>query len=163
MTMWIIMGVLVSLIAIFLIVMAIKDKMQLKKQKEETKKLEAKQKESIKNVLVFLEEIYLYNEQLLKDFQPSIGKIKMGDIKIKIKIILTKFSVSNIFTHAKKLEENAKIVAILEKMKKQTPTTWNKKLQNEMLLIKKEIKKLDAKFVKAQRVEFKKIVKGYLK
>lgn len=163
MIMWIIIAILVFLIVIFLIVMAIKDKMQAKKQKEEAKKLEEKQKESIKNVLVFIEEIYLYNKQLLKDFEPSIGKIKMSDIKNKMKKILSKFSDSKIFSLAKKLKENKKIINIFEKMKKETPTTWNRKLSSEMLLIKKEIKKLDGKFIKKQRVEFKKLVKGYLK
>ena len=163
MIIWIIMGVLVAVIVTFMVFMAIKDKLKIKKQKEEEKKLKVKQKSSIKNVLVYIEEIFLHNDKLLRDFEPSIGKLKMSDIKNQMKKILTKFNSSNIFLLAKELKENQKIIDVFEKMKAASSTTWNRKLKDEILLVKKEVKKLDLAFVKKQRMQFKKRLKGYLK
>jgi hypothetical protein len=117
------MGVLVFLIMTFLVVMAIKDKINAKKKKIEFENFKFKQKESIKNVLIFIEEIYLYNENLLKNFKPSIGKMKMGDIKNQIKNIINNYQETKDYVLAEKRKENNKIINIIKNMKKESATT----------------------------------------
>ncbi len=163
MTMWIIMGVLVFLIMTFLVVMAIKDKINAKKKKIEFENFKFKQKESIKNVLIFIEEIYLYNENLLKNFKPSIGKMKMGDIKNQIKNIINNYQETKDYVLAEKRKENNKIINIIKNMKKESATTWKKKFVDDINIVKKEIKKLDKNFVKKERIKAKKILKDLKK
>ena len=163
MTIWIIIGSLVGLVAIFLVVMSIKDRKKAKKEQIEVKELEKQKEESRENVLIYLNEVILDNEKLLKSFIPSVGKIKMGDIKTKARKQLSFYKKENAYKLAMESEKNLKIIEVFESFIKENSNIWSKKFKKEIDDIETEIKNMDKSFVDKYKKTCHEIMKKAIK
>ena len=134
-TLYIILGILVGAIIIFLFVSSLLDRKKRKKlyQKELVKKND--EKAANMRVAIILKFIIDQNEALLKKFVPSVGKIKMSDIRIKARNSLQILEHSEPYSHLKVSESI--IVEIFEKLKTHNANIWNKKLDHETKIITK--------------------------
>ncbi len=159
MTMWIVIGSLIGVVAIFLIVMSIRDKRKVKIVKKENEELELSRIQSKDNVIIFLNEIIDNNNVLLKNFVPSVGKYKMGDIRLGAKTTMEKFRRTKEFQLASTTEKNEKLVETFEKFYNINSNIWNKKLPIEISEIKKRISEMDKELIKNFKPEVKKLIK----
>lgn len=160
MTLWIIIGSLVGVVAIFLVVMSIKDRKKTKLREAELK--EVNQKKSVANAqtIVFLNELINKNEKILKDFVPSVGKYKMGDIREKAKKALNDFQKGTIYKFASDLEDNKKTMEIFDQFKTTNSNTWSKKLANEIKELEEVQKEMQKDFIKEAKEETKEYFEG---
>ena len=139
-TLYIILGILIAAVITFLIVTSIFDRKKRKKLKIE-KDIEDKEKSNAKKefvaILIF---ILKKNQELLNDFQPSIGKLKMSDIKNKARDTITILERSKIYNFVKMLEDK-EIIDIFVKLKTNNSNIWKKKLTNEIEILNNIAKK----------------------
>lgn len=81
MIMWIILGSLIGIVAIFLIVTGVMDKKRSKKLKIQKQLEENLRKDSTDLIALWIMIVVEENQRLLNEFIPSIGLIKMQNIK----------------------------------------------------------------------------------
>lgn len=125
-TLWIILGALVGIVAIFLIVASIKDRKKVKHVKELEKQALLAAKASVGSVAIYINLVAQANRKLLKHFVPSVGKLKMSDIKAKAKEALKELEKSDAYTLALKSESKDKIKKGFEELKHSNSNTWDK-------------------------------------
>lgn len=159
MTLWIIIGSLVGVVAIFLVVMSLKDRKKMKVKKQEEQRVEKIRNDSRFNLIVFLNVLISENEKLLSKFVPSVGKLKMGDIRAKAKKALKNFKDSEEYKHAEESESNKKLIGVYNKFESANSNTWAKALKTEVKDLEKAQSELDANFVKEYKKEALKLVK----
>ena len=111
-TMWIILGGLIGVVVIFLLVTTTLDRKKKKKVAAKKKTLDAGVAASGKNISNEVKRVVKRNEKLLKDFVPSIGKLKMSDINMKSKDALVKLKKSEDFKLLKHIEKEFKSFSI---------------------------------------------------
>ena len=162
MYLWIIIGILVGVVTLFLIVMSIKDRKKEKLRKIELIELEKKQKQARGNVIVFLDELIIQNNKMLDNFQPSIGKIKMKNIKNISRTNLLKYKKTEEYKLASAIKTNEKIIKYFKLFLDEYSNNWNKKLKKEINYIQKEVVFLDKEFQKVYRKEIKKNIEKEL-
>lgn len=138
MTMWIILGALVGVVAIFLVVASILDKKKQKKRKEEIKIMEKAKEEAAERTMVFLMLAMEKNREALENFVPSVGKVKMGEIRKQSKDALAKFMKTNTYTFLKSAEANTKTFEIFKKFNTTNSNIWETKLADEIKVLKKK-------------------------
>ena len=151
MTLWIIIGSLVAVVAIFLVVMSIRDR---KKLKVEKKQIEAKEKainDSRENVIFYMNVVIEQNDKLLKEFIPSVGKLKMSDIRDRAKKALKEFKFEEEYKLAADGEKNAKMLEVYSLLEKTNSNTWSKNLEKEVSDIKKEVSEMDKDFLNSYK------------
>lgn len=158
-TIWIIIGTLVGAVAIFLIVMSIKDRKKAKKLKAEEAEIKKKSEEGGIHTILLLLEVNNQNNKLLAKFVPSVGKIKMGDIRAKAKKVLLDFKSTETYKLANDLEENEKIMKIFNKFEKENSNSWTKKLASEIKFLQEESKKIKKEFKNEHLEEINLLVK----
>ena len=107
-TMWIILGGLIAVVVVFLLITTTLDRKKKKKISIEKKKLDDGVAASGKNISSEVKRVVKRNEKLLKDFVPSIGKLKMSDINKKSKDALVKVKKSEDFKLLKHIEKEYK-------------------------------------------------------
>lgn len=159
MTLWIIIGSLVGVVAIFLVVMSLKDRKKMKVEKEEKKRVEKIRNDSRFNLIVFLNVLIQENEKLLGKFVPSVGQLKMGDIRAKAKKALKDFRSTEEFKHAEESENNKKLIEVYNKFESANSNTWAKALNVEVKDLEKAQSELDTNFVKEYKSEVLKLIK----
>ncbi|MCK5807240.1 MAG: hypothetical protein KAG91_02505 [Mycoplasmataceae bacterium] len=142
MVIWIIIGSLVGVVAIFLITMTIIDKKKAKKSKNKAKEMEVKKEESRDDVILFLVSLIENNEKLLKNFKPSIGKYKMGDIRGIASRSLKLYKQTTSYKLARDGENNKSLVAVYNKFSTENSNLWSKKFEKEISDITKASKKI---------------------
>ena len=157
---WIVIGVLVGAAIIFLVIASYFDRKKAKKTKIEKTILEQKIESSRKKIIIFLNILIDQNNELLKKFQPSIGKLKMGDIKDKAKLILKKYKHTEEFKLAQKdSENNTDLFQIYNSFEINSSNTWFKKISDELEKVKNEFKKIDNEFVSLYKKNLSKLMK----
>ncbi|NQZ66289.1 MAG: hypothetical protein HRT99_03690 [Mycoplasmatales bacterium] len=159
MTLWIIIGSLVGVVAIFLIVMSIRDKKKIKETKIANEKLEKSRVESKDNVKIFLNQVILKNQKLLDDFVPSVGKYKMGDIRAGSKAVFENFRKTEEYNLAKSGEKNQDLMNIFENFSSTNSNVWPKKLKKEIEKIANDVKKMDKELIKIYTPKVKELIK----
>lgn len=137
-TMWIILGALVGVVAIFLVVASVLDKKKQKKRKAELKIMEKAKEEAAERTMVFLMLAIEKNKEALKSFVPSVGKVKMGDIRKQSKAALSKFMKTNTYTFIKTGDTNKKIFDIFKLFNTTNSNIWESKLDKEIKYMKKK-------------------------
>lgn len=162
MTLWIIMGSLVGVVAIFLVVMSIKDKKKNKLEKLKKEELKVKISDSKKNVIIFLNQIIIKNDLMMKNFIPSVGKYKMSEIKSGANKSFIEFKKTNEFKLAKEGKENIKLINIFNDFNSINSNIWEKKMKIQIEDIKKEFSKLPKELIEEYKIVVKKVIKkGY--
>ena len=160
MVIWIVIGGLIVLIAGFLVFMSIKDRRNVKKEKVAAKELEIKKESSGDEVIIFLNELLKTNDRKLKNFKPSIGKIKMNDIKVSAKKNLISFSKTEDFILASGSEKNKDIITLFENLQETNCNLWNKKFSKDITSIKDKVKIIEKEKKKTSIAKAKEIIKG---
>ena len=155
MTMWIILGSLVGVVMIFLVVASLLDRKKQKKQKAEIKIMEKAKEEAGDRTVVFLMLALEKNAKELKDFVPSVGKVKMGDIREKSKKAMAAFVKTNTYTFLKSSETNKKIFEIFKKFNTTNSNIWDSKLAKEITVLKKKYVKIDKEIKEIALEDFK--------
>lgn len=160
MVIWIVIGSLVGLIAVFLIVFSIKDRKKAKLIKEQKEEIEQKKNESSKNIVVFINELIKRNDKMLKNFVPSIGKVKMNDIRTSARKAISIFKEKQEYKMAREseTEESIEILEILNKFNEENSNIWDKKLEAEIKLLNKKQKEYEKEFVDSYKKVVKKII-----
>ncbi len=105
MTMWIILGSLIGVVVIFLLVTTTLDRKKKKKIMVEKKEIALEVKDSGSNVSKEIKKIITKNTKDLKEFVPSIGKLKMSDINNNASKELKKIQQTKDFKLIKHNEE----------------------------------------------------------
>ncbi|ADN69388.1 MHJ_0274 family protein [Mycoplasmopsis fermentans] len=96
-TMWIILGILVAVLASFFVWSAVKEKIKKKKRKKEELQFK-KDTEQQSRLLIFALKILVdKNEKYLKEFEPSIGQYKMSNIINTARGFLEKYQEDALF------------------------------------------------------------------
>lgn len=138
--MWIVLGSLIGLVALFVVVTTILDRKKRKKIKaQETLNL-AEIEEAKLEILYYIEQIVLSNEKLLKNFVPSVGKIKMSDIRNKAKEAIKKMTDSKEYKLIEYEEESKELLKVISALKSANSNTWSK--MPETKWVDEEAKKL---------------------
>lgn len=138
--MWIVLGSLIGLVALFVVVTTILDRKKRKKIKaQETLNL-AEIEEAKLEILYYVEQIVLSNEKLLKNFVPSVGKIKMSDIRSKAKEAIKKMMDSREYKLIEYEEESKELLKVISALKSANSNTWSK--MPETKWVDEEAKKL---------------------
>lgn len=159
MVIWIIVGSLVAIVAVFLVVMSIRDRKKMKIEKVKADEIEKLREEARENVVLYLKLVIDENEKLLKNFIPSVGKLKMGDIRAKAKKALINFKNQEEFKFAKDSEANSKLIETYKKFEKENSNVWLKHLEKNIKELNEEYIKIDKNFIKRYKPVAKKIVK----
>lgn len=163
MTLWIIIGALVALVAIFLIVMSIKDRKKAKIVQAEKSEQDHIRGESRKNVIYFINLLIERNQKLLKDFVPSVGKLKMGDIRTKAKKSIQEFKKTREYKFAAESDSNKELIELIEKFEHTNSNTWDNKFKVEIKDLKAANAKLDKEFIDGYNEAAQNIIKGAYK
>lgn len=124
--MWIVLGALIGLVALFIIVTTILDRRKRKKLKEIEKQTQAETEEAKLEIMYFASEIIKGNEKLLKDFVPSVGKLKMSDIRNCAKEAIKKLIISKEYRLIEDEEDSIRLVAAINKLKSENSNIWSK-------------------------------------
>lgn len=149
MVMWIVIGVLVGVVIIFLVVASVFDKKKAKKAKVANQKLEEQKAEAGEKVTLFLDEVVARNNKLLINFKPSVGNLKMGEIKSKARKALMEFKRTQEFKYAKASEKNTKLIKLYEDMHKDNSNVWMKHFAKELKALNNDASKI-SKDIKAK-------------
>ena len=169
MILWIVLGVLISMVATFLVVASILDRKKSKKRKLEFIENEKKQKNSKGNVAIWINITRDYNKKLVDNFVPSIGKIKMSHIKQKAQKSLKKLANSEEFEFATKIleesdnKESKNIKHLIDNLQKTSSNLWEKKLKKELAFFHKIEKDLDQEKYKLYKSKATKQIKEVYK
>lgn len=147
MTLWIIIGALVAVVALFLIVMSIKDRKKAKIVQIEKKEQDTAREGARKNVILFLNLLMDQNDKLLKDFVPSVGKLKMGDIRSKAKKAIVAFKKTREYKFAEESETNGELIKLVGDLEHTNSNTWNTKFKAEIKELNDAKTKLNKEFV----------------
>ncbi len=81
MIMWIILGSLIVVVAVFLIFTGVMDRKKNKKIKLQNQQLEIMRQNASSLVAIWVNIVIEYNNDLLRKFKPAIGEFKMNDIR----------------------------------------------------------------------------------
>lgn len=134
---WVILGTLIAVVLAFLIFTSIMDKKKEKKFKEK-KALEEKEKLAARgNVAIWINEIANQNNLLLSDFVPSVGKVKMGLIRLQAKKALEELLESKAFLLASGTDANNDLVVAVKKLNITNSNIWDTNCKDELDLFKK--------------------------
>lgn len=164
-TLWIILGALVGVVAIFLVVASIKDRKKVKKVRALEKQADLAAKASVGSVAIYINIVAEQNRKLLKNFVPSVGKVKMSDIKDKAKIALKELEKSDAYTLALKSESKDEIKKGFEELKQLNSNTWDKNATKTLQYFKgveeslTEDKEKYSQYKKEVKEELKKVYK----
>ncbi|WKX02793.1 MHJ_0274 family protein [Candidatus Mycoplasma mahonii] len=126
-TIWIVLGGLIGVVVIFLVVTTTLDRKKNRKLKVEKTKLDSEVKESGTKIAQEITKIVDNNNIMLKNFVPSIGKLKMSDINSIAKKELQDIQKSRTFKliqHNK--EEYDKFKKNLDTLIKNKSNNWLK-------------------------------------
>lgn len=114
---------MIGLVALFVVVTTILDRKKRKKIKaQETLNL-AEIEEAKLEILYYVEQIVLSNEKLLKNFVPSVGKIKMSDIRNKAKEAIKKMVDSKEYKLIEYEEESKELLKVISALKSANSNT----------------------------------------
>ena len=161
MVIWIIVGSLVAIVAVFLVVMSIRDRKKMKIEKVKADEIEKLREEARENVVLYLKLVIDENEKLLKNFIPSVGKLKMGDIRAKAKKALINFKNQEEFKFAKDSEANSKLIETYKKFEKENSNVWLKHLEKNIKELNEEYIKIDKNFIKRYKPVAKIVKEAY--
>ncbi len=156
--MWIVLGSLIGLVAVFVVVTTILDRKKRKRIKVLENQNLAEIEEAKFEVLHFVEQVVQKNETLLKNFVPSVGKLKMSDIRKKAKEAIKKIIDSKEYKLIEHEEESENLIKVIDALKATNSNTWAK--LPEFIWISSESQKLAESSLTD---EYRNIVKEELK
>ncbi|MCK5867281.1 MAG: hypothetical protein KAG14_02695 [Mycoplasmataceae bacterium] len=159
MVIWIIIGSLIGIVGIFLITMTIMDKKKAKKHKIKIKELEIKKQESKDDVILFLVAVIEKNGKLLKNFKPSIGEYKMGDIRGAAHKSLKIFKQTSSYKLAKDGENNKDLMQTYDNFFSENSNLWFKKFEKEISNLKISSKKISSEVIEKNKKQISEIIK----
>lgn len=159
MIMWIVLGVLIGLVVLFLVVTSILDRKKTKKINAAKAILKAEADSAEDKVLIFANKIITENQKLLDEFVPSIGKLKMIDVRNKAKEALKIIKSSKNFKILVQNEGDEKIINAINSLNSKNANTWAK--EPAVIFIKESLKKVD--LTKEEYTTFAQEVKESLK
>lgn len=139
--MWAVLGSLIGLVAIFLVVTTILDRKKRKKIKDLQKQNQAEIDEAKFEILYFVSEVMKSNSKLMKNFVPSVGKIKMSDIRTKGKDAIKKIMDSKEYKLIEDEADVKELIGTIEILKATNSNIWDKSPQ--AIWVNEEIKKLE--------------------
>lgn len=128
-TMWIILGSLVGVVAIFLVVASILDRKKVKKVRAEKAEVTKLQQSARTNVAIWVNLVAKANSNLMKDFVPSVGSVKMSDIREKARKSLELLERKKEFKLASEAKENADLMKHYQELKDTNSNIWDTKLE----------------------------------
>ena len=143
MTMFIILGVLIFIVLVFLVFTSVKDRRKMKVEKAREEKIKEDSIASRIVVASYVDAIIEANEKLNKNFVPSIGEYKMGDIKNSAKVTLKGLKETKAYRLAETNEDNKDIITVINNLYKSSASTWEKNNQKDIQFIKDLIEKSD--------------------
>ena len=143
--MWIVIGVLLAVVVTFLVVASILDKKKTKKYKAEKEEKDKAMLLAGSEMELFISALIKENEKLLKNFTPSVGKLKMGDIRKKAKDAIKEFKESREYSYASNSEDNEFILKLTDELYKTNSNTWNKNFAKEIKKLELKVKEIDSR------------------
>jgi Na+-transporting methylmalonyl-CoA/oxaloacetate decarboxylase gamma subunit len=157
--MWIILGVLISVVVGFLIISAVLDKKKRKQASIKEKEAQESKKQARGRVAILANVIVKENQKKLKEFIPSIGQLKMSDINNLAKDALEQIQKLSCFVLAKEDEEFVNQFNLLLKNKS---NNWLKQNKKQIIFMQKFEESLNLNDYKSFKEEESiKIIKGY--
>lgn len=159
MIMWIVLGVLIGLVVLFLVVTSVLDRKKTKKINAAKAILKAEADSAEGKILIFANKIFEKNQKLLDEFIPSIGKIKMIDVRNKAKDALKILKSSKNFKILIQNEGDEKTINAINSLNGKNANTWAK--DPAVIFIKEALKNIDQ--TKDEYVTFEKEVEELLK
>ncbi|MEA4115203.1 hypothetical protein VBM87_00155 [Mycoplasma sp. 744] len=128
---WIILGVVVVIIIIFLIYSSIKNKMKKNKMKKDKIEFENRASYFKKIYLAKLKVLIDKNNQLIQEFEPSIGEYKMGQIvDVAHKFLNTFASDKNFKEYIVNADSQNDLLSLYIQLRDTRSNLWNKKIEN---------------------------------
>lgn len=161
-TLWIVLGALVTVVIIFLIVASVLDRKKAKKIKAEKARIEKAAESSVAKVAIWINLTIEKNRSAIKNFVPSVGKIKMKDIKekaIKSLKLLVKSEEYNLACHS---QEEPKVAEMTNALLKTNSTVWETTAKESVEFFKRieketELKETHKLFKKEAQAKIKEI------
>lgn len=138
---WIVLGSLIGIVAIFIVVTTILDRKKRSKLKVLEKEMKMAAENAKHEILHYVNEIIKHNDRLLSEFVPSVGKIKMSDVRDKAKKAMKRMIDSEEFKLIAEEDETKELSKVIHALKSTNSNLWIK--SNELAQILKEIKDID--------------------
>ncbi len=160
-TMWIILGVLIAVVIGFLIVSAILDKKKRKQQLIAQNKEKEQKEMSAGKIAIIINILVALNKEKLKNFQPSIGKVKMSDINNLAKKELDNIKKSALYKNILSNEEVLKHFLVISKTKS---NNWEKQSSTSLayfLEYEKGLKDKSSKYSEFKKQNKTRLAKEY--
>lgn len=128
MTVWIVLGVLIFMVSVFLVVTSILDRKKNKKLKLEKETLQKEILLSGSKIAKQVLEVWQNNDLKLKKFVPSVGKMKMVDINNDAKNALLRIQSSRNYSLIKGNEEEFEIFSTqFKELLSEKSNNWQKR------------------------------------
>ncbi|WP_128008856.1 hypothetical protein [Mycoplasma sp. ATU-Cv-508] len=131
---WIVLGSLLGTVVVFLLISALKDKRKNYVVKKETEKHEALKEHARQLVGIWVEIVDWHNQKLLDQFVPSIGKIRMSEIRHRARTALELLTEKQEFQIMSESEANQDMVQAFEKLRRSNSNNWTKNNRDELKL-----------------------------
>lgn len=138
--MWIVLGSLVGVVAIFLVVASVLDRKKMKKFKAEKAVLTKNQQAARANVAIWVNIVAKENQAMLDKFVPSVGSVKMSEIRTKAKKSLELLEKRKEFKLAAEPKENKELIEKFKELKETNSNIWSTKLAKTLAWFDKEEK-----------------------
>lgn len=126
MIMWIILGSLIAVVAIFLIFTGVMDRKKNKKIKFENQQLELMRQNASPLIAIWVKIVIDYNNHFLAIFKPSIGKFKMSDIRQAAKKSLQLLMQQKPYELIENSQDHVEIKNRLFELLQNGSNNWNK-------------------------------------
>lgn len=143
MMMWIILGSLIGIVIIFLVVASMLDRKKAKRVKLEKAKLAKEIADAGGNIAIWVNITNDQNAKLLREFVPSIGELKMSDIRDRAKTSMDAIAHRKEFKLAQQAPENEKVMFHFKELREQNSNTWETKGKESLEFFKNLESKLD--------------------
>ncbi|CAM9104347.1 MHJ_0274 family protein [Mycoplasma marinum] len=125
--MWVVLGVLIAIVIGFLLMSAILDRKKHKKLKIENDRFKKIANEARGQVAILVNVLISKNEIKLKEFVPSVGKLKMSDINNLARDEFSKLEMTEGYKTIKNDETAKEFLEHYTSISKEKSNNWAKK------------------------------------
>lgn len=148
---WIILGALIVVVFAFLVFTSVMDKKKEKKFKAQKAEEEKEKIASRGNIAIWINEIKKHNDALLGNFVPSVGKLKMGEIRTKARECVSELMASRAYAMTKDTDANIDVVDAIKKIFETNSNIWGTNCTDEF----KMFIEIESELEKEKYAEFK--------
>ncbi|KKB26774.1 hypothetical protein MM26B8_04180 [Mycoplasmopsis meleagridis] len=159
---WIILGIVVFLVIVFVVYSAIKDRIKKNKAKKEKIEFENRANYFQKIYIAKLHYLIEKNNEYLQNFEPSIGEYTMGQIvETAHKFLITFENDKNFKEYIVAADSQSNVLNSFLALRDTRSNLWDKKINETLNLIKKIYNKTNLQISSSEYLDAKKEIDAF--